>query len=238
MCGPVESPILSDVSIIVPWGGLHVILGPIHSGKSMFIRHVLGLERASAGTIVIDGESYDATGESEPVLRRQRTRIGVVFEGSALISRLSVVENVELPLLEHTTATSREARDTARSLLSEVGLRIDDDATPAELGRAEQRRAALARALALRPPVLVLDEPTAGLDPHSAAELDDAIIRLQEVRGFGVLICSHQVRYAFGRARHIYIMADGCIVAEGDRAALERSTHPVARQLLYRRGRT
>ena len=235
LTGPVGHPVIQDVSLHVPRGALYLVLGPIHSGKSMLLRHLLGLERAERGTVAIDGERFDPGGTDEDVLRSVRTRIGVMFEGSALISRLSVLENVELPLLEHTTASSREARDTARSLLAEVGLSVDDETTPAELGRAEQRLAALARALALHPPLVLMDEPTLGLDPHAAAQLDEAVTRLQETRGFGALIVSHQVRYAFGRAEHIYVMADGRIVAQGDRAALERSDHPAVRRLLYRR---
>lgn len=236
LTGPVGHAVIHAVSVSVPRGALHVILGPIHSGKSMLVRHLLGLERAAQGSVDIDGERFDPTSPTEDALRLMRTRIGVVFEGSALISRLSVLENVELPLLEHTTASSREARDTARSLLAEVGLRVDEETSPVELGRAEQRLVAFARALALRPPVMRMDEPTLGLDPHAAAQLDEAIARLQETRGFGALIVSHQVRYAFGRVGQIYVMAEGRIVAYGDRHALEQSDHAVVRQLLYRRG--
>lgn len=238
LTGPAGGPVIFDLNLEVPRGAHHVLLGPIHSGKSMLVRHILGLECAASGEVRIDGSRYDATGEPEPVLRRMRTRIGAVFEGSALISRLSILENVELPLLEHTTASSDEARDAARALLAEVGLVVDDETAPSELGRAEQRLAALARALALRPPVLVLDEPSSGLDPHSAAQLDEAIARLQDIQGFGVLIVTHQVRYAFGKAEWMYVMADGRIVAQGDRETLEAHQHPVVQQLFHRRGRT
>jgi phospholipid/cholesterol/gamma-HCH transport system ATP-binding protein len=166
-----------------------------------------------------------------------RTRLGVVFEGSALFARISVVENVELPLLEHTAATAAEARHAAQELLAEVGLSVGDDVYPAQLGRGQQRRVALARALALRPPVLILDEPTLGLDAHSAAGFDDALTKLQERMGFGVLILSHESRYAFGRASHIYVLAEGRIVTEGGRADLVNEGHPVAQQLINRRGR-
>lgn len=235
LTGPAGRTVIRSIDLAVDRGATHVMLGPIQGGKSMVMRHVLGLERASEGMICIDGEEFDATNVSESVLRRMRTRIGAVFEGSALLSRLSAVENVELPLLEHTDATAEDARETAQELLDEVDVRSDDDATPAFLGRAERRRVALARALALRPPIVLLDEPTLGLDPHAAAELDDTILRLQQRHGFGVLIFSHEVRYAFGRADHIYVLADGEIVAEGDPEAVQRSDHPIVRRLIDRR---
>jgi phospholipid/cholesterol/gamma-HCH transport system ATP-binding protein len=202
----------------------------------MIMRHIVGLETATSGTVRIDGETFDAAKRDERVLRRLRTRIGVVFEGSALVTRISAVENVELPLLEHTDVAPAEARDTARELLAEVGLTVDDDTTSDQLTRAGQRLVALARALALRPPLLLLDEPTHALDAHAAAQLDETIRRLQAANGFGVVIFSHEVRHAFGSARQIYVLGEGRIVANGDRDALMASNHAVVRSLLHRRG--
>lgn len=241
LTGPVGLTIVRGVSFVVPAGQTHVVLGGIHAGKTMLLRHLVGLEHAEAGTITVAGESFDARGESVERIRRLRSRLGVVFEGSALFSRLSIVENVELPLLEHAPEDDLDEdriRDTARGLLAEVGLTaVDDDTLPEQLGRAAQRRVALARALALHPPVLLMDEPTAGLDSHSAAELDELLVRLQERHGFGALVFSHEVRHAYGAARHIYVFADGRVVAEGSREALLTSTHPAAQRLLQRRGR-
>jgi phospholipid/cholesterol/gamma-HCH transport system ATP-binding protein len=238
LSGEVGTPRVRDVNLDVLPARTHGVLGPIPSGKSLLLRHLVGLERAVSGTVTVGGQTFDARGEPEPVLRRMRTRIGVVFEGSALFARISVIENVELPLLEHTSATAAQAREAARELLAEVGLNVDHGTYPAQLGRAEQRRVALARARALRPPVLLLDEPTLGLDAHSAAGFDDAVGELQRAMGFGVLIFSHETRYAFGDATRIYVMSDGRVVAEGDRATLQDDEHPVVQQLMNRRGRT
>ena len=236
LTGPASDPAITGIDIDVEQGGTRVVLGPIHSGKSMVMRHVVGLERARSGTIRVDGETFDATHTDDRLLLRLRKRIGVVFEGSALVTRISAVENVELPLLEHTDVAPDEARDAARELLAEVGLTVDDETTPEQLTRVGQRLVALARALALRPPLLLLDEPTHSLDPHSAAQLDETIRRLQDANGFGVLIFTNEVRHAFGRARHIYVLSQGRIVASGDRAALLESRHAVVRSLLHRRG--
>lgn len=236
LTGPAGAPGIFNISMEVERGCTTVVLGPIHSGKTLLMRHLVGLEEASTGTITIDGEAFDARGEPDVVLRRMRARIGVVFQGAALISRLSALDNVELPLLEHTNATAEEATDAAHALLSEAGLAIDPDISPAQLGRAAQRRVALARALALRPPVMLLDEPTQGLDPHAASELDETLERLQSVNGFGLVIFSHDVRYAFGRADRIYVMSNGSVIEQGTPEAVRESNNDVVHRLLNRRG--
>ena len=234
--GPAGAPVLRGIDLVCARGTTHLVMGPIHSGKSMLLRHLVGLERAEAGWIAVAGEAYDPTAASEAELRHMRRRLGVVFEGSALVSRLSCVENVELPLLEHTECSASEARDTAQELLAEVGLAVDEFITPQEIGRDAQRRVALARALALRPPLLLMDEPTLGLDSHAARQLDETVARLQGEHGFAVVLFSHEVRHAFGRANRISVMAHGQIVEQGDRDALLASTHPIVQQLMHRRG--
>ena len=237
LTGPVGNPVIHDVNLDVLAGQTHVVLGLIHSGKSMLMRLLLGLEHSISGRVLVEGKSYDATGETEAALREMRRRIGIVFEGSALLSRISVIENVELPLLEHRHADRNEARNAARELLSHVGMTVAEDTTPLQLGRAEQRRVALARALALEPCILLMDEPSQGLDPHAAAGLDDTVKRLQRDRGFGVLIASHEARYAFGGAETISVMAQGRIIEQGNRQQLQDSNHVVVRQLIHRRSR-
>jgi phospholipid/cholesterol/gamma-HCH transport system ATP-binding protein len=236
LTGPRRAPAIHGVTMRCARGATVCVLGPIHSGKTLLLRHLVGLEIAARGTIVVDGDAFDARGESDSVLRRLRTRLGVVFQGSALISRLTAIENVELPLLEHTNADADEARDAAGRLLTEVEMEPLEDAMPVQLGRASQRRVALARALALRPPLLLMDEPSQGLDSHTAAQLDATLERLQQLHGFGLVIFSHDVRYAFGRADHIYVMAEGTIIEEGTPDEVRASGSDVVQRLLDRRG--
>ena len=236
LTGPVGDAVVHNVNLVLHAAQTHVVLGLIHSGKSMLMRLLLGLERAESGQVIVEGRSYDATGETDTVTRDMRRRIGVVFEGSALLTRISIIENVELPLLEHRHSNPRDARDAAQELLLLVGMNVAEDTTPLQLGRAEQRRVALARALALDPGILLMDEPSHGLDPHAAAELDDTVKKLQQERGFGVLIASHEARYAFRGANQISVMANGRIVEQGNRDQLQASQHEVVRQLLNRRG--
>jgi len=212
-----------------------VVLGPNHSGKSTILRHVLGLERAARGRVTVGDAAFDAAAPPADTLRKIRSRVGAVFESSALLQRISVVENVELPMLEHTAASPDDARERARELLSEVGLRVEEE-MPDELTRADQRRVALARALALRPAVLVLDEPSAGLDAPAAHELDDTVATLQDRYGFGVLVLTREVRYAFARVDEINVIVDGRFVVSGDRTTVLESEHTVVRHMLHRRG--
>ena len=237
LTGPSDAPIIFDIELTVPAGHTALVLGPIQSGKSMLMRHLVGLECAKSGSIAVDGQTFDPTVPDDRSLRALRARVGVIFEGSALLRRISVLENVELPLLEHRRHSRAEARDTARELLAEVGMEVDDVTMPAQVGRAEQRRIALARALALRPRLLLLDEPTLGLDSLAAHGFDDMLHTVQQRYGFGIVIFSHEVRHAYAPANEISILAGGQIVARGTRDSLLESEDPIIHRLLHRRER-
>lgn len=236
LTGPAGGPILRDVSLDVAPGERVVVLGPIESGKSMFMRHVLGLERAASGEVAVDGLAFDPTSPDEDRLRVVRTHLGAVFESAALLRDITLVENVELPLLEHGRARQAQARDVARELLHEVGLHLPDDTIPGQIDRAGQRRVALARAVALRPALLLLDEPTAGLDETAAHGIDAVVDDLHRRHGMAVVVFTHEVRYAFRGARTIVVMHDGAVVARGTLDVLLRSDVPIVRRLLHRRG--
>jgi phospholipid/cholesterol/gamma-HCH transport system ATP-binding protein len=236
LTGPSPSPLIFDIDLYVSRGETVLVLGPIQSGKTMLMRHLVGLECAESGFIAVDGHTFDPTKPDEKKLRALRSRVGVLFEGSALLRRISVLENVELPLLEHEHSSRDEARDAARELLAEVGIEVVDGMMPVELGRAAQRRVALARALALRPRLLLLDEPTLGLDSQAAHDFDETIHALQRRYDFGVVIFSHEIRHAYGAVNEIDVLADGRIVGRGTRESLLKSDDPVIHGLLHRRG--
>jgi phospholipid/cholesterol/gamma-HCH transport system ATP-binding protein len=237
LTGPASSPLIFDIDLFVTRGETLLVLGPIQSGKSMLMRHLVGLEWAESGFIAVDGHGFDPTMPDDRELRALRSRVGVVFEGSALLRRISVLENVELPLLEHQHRSRADARDAARELLAEVGIKVDDHMMPVELGRAGQRRVALARALALRPRLLLLDEPTLGLDSPAAHEFDETLQGLQRKYDFGTVIFSHEIRHAYGSAHEIDVLVGGRIVARGTRDVLLQSEDPVIHGLLHRRER-
>lgn len=237
LSGPAGSPLIFDIDLLVARGETLLVLGPIQSGKSMLMRHLVGLECAETGTIAVDGQTFDPIKPDEKALRKLRARVGVLFEGSALLRRISVLENVELPLLEHQHSSRAHARDAARELLAEVGIDVDDGIMPLELGRAEQRRVALARAMALRPRLLLLDEPTLGLDSQAAHDFDETLHALQTKYDFGIVIFSHEIRHAYAPANEIDVLAGGRIVARGTRESLLQSDDPVIHGLLHRRER-
>jgi ABC-type transporter Mla maintaining outer membrane lipid asymmetry ATPase subunit MlaF len=237
LTGPARAPLIHDIELSAGCGETVLVLGPSQSGKSTLMRHLVGLELALSGTVAVDGRSFDPTKPDEKALRGLRSRVGVLFEGSALLRRISVLENVELPLLEHTHRSRTRARGAARELLAEVGIEIADETMPAQLGRAGQRRAALARALALRPRLLLLDEPTLGLDSQAAHEFDDTLNGLQKKYNFGIVIFSHEIRHAYGPVNEIDVFAAGRIVARGTRRQLIESDDPVIHGLLHRRER-
>jgi len=236
LTGPRGRPLLRDVSLAVKPHGTHVILGPMQSGKSYLIRLLLGLERADQGTVTIDAETFDAAHPNEDALRRLRRRVGVVFDSSALVSRLTLLENVELPLVEHSAIEAAAARDTAAALLRDVGVVRDIERTPDEVSRLERRRTALARALVLKPALLLIDEPGHGLDPHAANELDETLRALHEQYRYGLLICSHEVRYAFRWPEAVSVLVRGRIVEQGDLDHLLNSRHEAVRRFIDRRG--
>lgn len=237
LTGPAGAPVMHDITFDVARGQRLLVLGPIESGKTMVMRHVLGLERAERGTVVVDGLSFDPTDPDERRLREVRTHLGAVFASAALLRDITIVENVELPLLEHERASQARARDVARELLREVGVRVPDHTYPQQLDRAGQRRVALARAVALQPALLLLDEPTAGLDETAAHAVDTVIDELQARYGCAVVIFTHEVRYAFRGAGEILVMHGGAIAARGALDTLMQSDVPVVRRMLHRRGR-
>jgi ABC-type transporter Mla maintaining outer membrane lipid asymmetry ATPase subunit MlaF len=236
LTGPAPTPVLRDVSLSVRRGGVHVVLAPMHSGKTLLLRLLLGLERANSGTIAVDGLSFDAAHPNENDLRRVRRRVGVVFDSSALVSRLTLLETVELPLVEHTAGVGSAARDVAAELLRDAGVVREVDQTPDQLSRLDRRRAALARALALAPALLVIDEPGNGLDPHAATELDDTLRDLHDRFAWGLLICTQEVRYAFRWPEAVSVLAGGRIVEQGSLDVLLNSRHEAVRRFVDRRG--
>ena len=236
LTGPAGRTVIRDVTLRVRRGGTHVVLGHMHAGKSILLRMILGLERAQMGTVTIDGMAFDAARPNERALADIRKRVGVVFDSSALVSRLTLLENVELPLLEHTHVETRAARETAATVLRQVGVDDDLERTPDVVSRLDRRRTALARALVLRPTLLLIDEPGHGLDADAAAELDDRLLALQRDYECGALICSQEVRYAVRAPDSVSVLAGGTVIDQGELADLRRSDHESVRRLVDRRG--
>lgn len=183
--------VMSGVTFALEPGQIVAVVGPSGCGKSTLLRALAGLASPIAGSARLLGTDLSTAGEAErsSALRR----MGFLFQSSALWSSLSLRENVELPLREFTAARPRERRLIAEHRLAQVGLLEAADKLPAEVSGGMAKRAGLARALALDPELLFLDEPTAGLDPVTATHLDDLVLRIRETLGAAVVLVSHDV---------------------------------------------
>jgi phospholipid/cholesterol/gamma-HCH transport system ATP-binding protein len=230
-----DVPLLRDVSFDVRPGEIFVILGGSGSGKSTLLKNMIGLNEPMSGSVMIDGaDIVTASGDERRAILR---KIGVMYQSGALFGSMTLSENVRLPLEEYTDLTSREIELIARMKLSIVGLGLFTGHLPAEISGGMQKRAAIARAMALDPPILFLDEPSAGLDPITSAELDALILRLRRALGMTFVIVTHELPSIYAIADRV-IMLDrrtGGIVAEGDpRKLRDESTDPWVRQFFNR----
>jgi phospholipid/cholesterol/gamma-HCH transport system ATP-binding protein len=230
-----DDVILNDVSLEVYKGEILVVAGGSGSGKSTLLRHMIGLSTPSSGKVVIDGT--DITIASENELRRVRRGIGMLFQSSALFGSMTVAENVALPLSEFTDLPESTVATMVRIKLAMVGLSGYESHFPGELSGGMKKRAGIARAMALDPHMLFLDEPFAGLDPITSAELDLLIKTLNRGMGTTMVIVSHELESIFGIARRMVMLDKGKkgIIAEGDPKALkEGSPDPHVRHFLNR----
>jgi phospholipid/cholesterol/gamma-HCH transport system ATP-binding protein len=195
-----EQVVLRDVSFAVPHGTMRILLGASGSGKSVVLKLILGLLRPDAGGIFVNGERVDRMRERE--LLRIRADIGMLFQESALFDSLSVAENVGYRLSQETDMPDEDVDRRVEEVLSFLGLAEYIDRLPAELSGGQRRRVAIARAMAARPGLLLLDDPTTGLDPVIATTVDDEIVKLRDLEHVTSIVATHQIRDAFYLATH------------------------------------
>jgi phospholipid/cholesterol/gamma-HCH transport system ATP-binding protein len=184
-----EREILKSIDISVPKGKTSVILGGSGCGKSTLLKHLIGLLKPTKGKISINGRDIAVMEEDE--LIDVRKKMGVLFQGAALLNSMTVAENVALPLREHTGLNESTIKIMVRMKLDLVGLSGFEHFYPSQLSGGMKKRAGLARALALDPELLFFDEPSAGLDPVTAAGLDDLILKLRNVFGITIVVVTH-----------------------------------------------
>jgi phospholipid/cholesterol/gamma-HCH transport system ATP-binding protein len=208
--------VLRDVSFVVPAGSMRIMLGASGAGKSIVLKLALGLLRPDAGRIYVHGSRIDDMRERE--LLALRADIGMLFQESALFDSLTVGENVGYRLYEETDTPPDQVRQRVEDVLGFMGLGEYVDRLPSELSGGQRRRVALARAMAAKPSLLLLDDPTTGLDPIVATTVDDEIVKLRDLEHVTGVVVTHQIRDAFYVATHRAVRKDGAlaIVTVGD----------------------
>lgn len=228
--------ILNNVSLEVKQGEIMVIMGGSGSGKSTLLRYMLGLEKPDAGHIELLGK--DITRMNDNQLHHMMKNIGVSFQGGALFGSMTVAENIQLPLKEHTKLDQKTMQIMSQMKLEVVNLAGFENLMPSQLSGGMVKRAALARAIVLDPRLLFFDEPSAGLDPVVSAELDDLILRLRDAMNMTIVVVTHELESAFKIADRITILDKGEILICGTVDEVRNSDNQRIYNLLNRKPHT
>src|SRR6185369_14200738 len=227
--------IMRDLNFTIRRGDVFVVMGGSGSGKSTLLRNMIGLNEPLKGEVLYDGVSFT---NADPETRRRLLRgFGVLYQSGALFGGLTLVENVALPLAEYTSLSDAEIAELAGLKLALVGLKGFEEFYPAEVSGGMQKRAALARAMALDPDVLFFDEPSAGLDPISSRRLDDLIVELRDSLGATIVVVTHELASIFTIADNaVFLDAQTrTMIAHGNPKTLrDESPNPTVRTFLRR----
>ena len=223
--------VLDDVSVELPAGEATVVLGRSGTGKSVLLKHIVGLLHPDAGRVFLGDQ--DITALTPAALAVARRQIGFLFQNAALFDSITVAENVALPLRRHTRLPEAEIRARVEEKLAAVGLADAVARMPAALSGGMRKRAGLARAMALEPSVLLVDEPSAGLDPVTSEEIDDLLVRVKRERGTTLVVVTHNIPSARRIGDTLLFLHEGRVLARGTAAELERSEHELVRQFMH-----
>jgi phospholipid/cholesterol/gamma-HCH transport system ATP-binding protein len=225
-----EQRVLDRIDLEVARGETLTVLGRSGTGKSVMLKLLIGLQRPDSGEIEINGEEITMMQLDE--LNRIRKRVGFLFQNAALYDSLTAEENVAFPLRRHTEMTDGERRDRVSELLSRVGMDEAREKMPADLSGGMKKRVGLARALALDPEIMLLDEPTAGLDPIAASEINELIRELQRERNISSIVVTHDMRSVETVADRVAMLNEGSILIEGTLDDLKQSDDAFVSQFI------
>ncbi|MGH9339449.1 MAG: ABC transporter ATP-binding protein [Acidobacteriota bacterium] len=225
-----DHEVLNDVSFGIRRGSAFCILGRSGTGKSVILKHMIGLVKPDSGSVFINDE--EITELESRQLSRVRRDIGFLFQGAALFDSISVRENVAFPLRRHTDWPEKKIRDTVFEKLSQVGLEKEYDKMPASLSGGMRKRAGLARALALDPSIVLVDEPSSGLDPLTSEEIDRLLLSLKSKHRVTLVIVTHNILSARAVGDEIGVIHQGQMIARGTAAELQESDDQMVRQFM------
>jgi phospholipid/cholesterol/gamma-HCH transport system ATP-binding protein len=225
--------VLNHVSLTVPQGRAFCLLGRSGTGKSVTLKHIVGLMAPDEGRVLVHGQNVAALSRQE--LATVRKRMGFLFQSAALFDSISVGDNVAFPLRRHTDWPESRIREVASQKLAEVGLEREYRKMPSELSGGMRKRAGLARAMALDPDILLVDEPSAGLDPITSDEIDELLVDLRN-KGTTLVVVTHNIPSARHVGDELAVLHEGNVVARGSAAELDAADHPVVRALMRSEG--
>jgi phospholipid/cholesterol/gamma-HCH transport system ATP-binding protein len=228
--------VLDDVTLSIAPGTCCCVLGRSGTGKSVLLKHIIGLMRPDAGRVLVEGRDLATLDRRE--LSAARLRMGFLFQNAALFDSITVGENVAFPMRRHTEWSDGEIRERARAKLAAVGLADAFDKMPGALSGGMRKRAGLARALALDAPILLVDEPSAGLDPVTAGEIDELLAGLKTDHQTTLVVVTHNIPSARVLGDELIFLHQGRILARGDVAALEASREELVRAFMASAGAT
>jgi phospholipid/cholesterol/gamma-HCH transport system ATP-binding protein len=226
--------VLDSVDLEVGRGETVMVLGRSGTGKSVMLKLIMGLQKPDGGEIEVNGEQITRLALDK--LNQVRKTVGFLFQQAALYDSLTVEENVAFPLRRHTAMATDERKDRVRELLARVRMEEALDKLPGDLSGGMKKRVGLARALALDPEIMLLDEPTAGLDPITASEINDLIRELQEERRMSSIVVTHDMRSVKKVADRVALLHEGRIAFEGTLEEMKQSEHPFVTKFIEESG--
>jgi phospholipid/cholesterol/gamma-HCH transport system ATP-binding protein len=225
--------VLDDVSLEIPAGQAFCLLGRSGTGKSVALRHIIGLVQPDEGRVFV--EERDITVLSGRDLGEVRKHMGFMFQNAALFDSMSVGDNVAFPMRRHTKWKAAEVRERAEQKLADVGLEKDFDKMPGDLSGGMKKRAGLARAMALDPAILLVDEPSAGLDPITALEIDELLVKTKE-GGTTLVVVTHNIPGARVIGDAFGLLQDGRMLIHGPIETLDASDEPLVQAFMRAQG--
>ena len=222
--------VLNGLNMTIPDGQITAIIGPSGEGKSVLLRHIIGLMQPDSGQITVDGENIIGIRRAE--MNRIREKFGMLFQNAALFDSMNVFENVAFPLQEKTSLSKTEIRTRVLSALEDVGLKNVEQKFTDELSGGMKKRVGLARALLLNPRIILFDEPTTGLDPIIKRAIHQLISDTHAKFGFTAVIVSHEIPDIFDIAQNVAMLYQGEILQFGTADEIKNSTHPAVKQFI------